>query len=76
MLYFNYTWLSLHFSIYALAALFVMNFECKSISSPRTYMQIHTPTVSIRGFKIMELLPRVFDMLQCFETTFPIEESL
>ena len=24
----------------------------------------------------MEPLPRVFDMLQCFETTFPIEESL
>ena len=34
--------------------------------NPRTYMQIHTPTVVQGGW--VEAPPRVFDMLQYFET--------
>ena len=37
-------------------------------------MQIHTPTVVQGGW--METPPRVFDMLQYFETILPSEESL
>ena len=39
-------------------------------------MQIHTPTVVHRGGGWMEPLPGVFDMLQYFETPFPLVESL
>ena len=37
-------------------------------------MQIHTPTVVQGGW--MDPRPRVFDMLQYFETILPSEESL
>ena len=39
-------------------------------------MQIHTPTVVQGGRKLIEPLPRIFDMLQGFETILPLEESL
>ena len=42
-------------------------------------MQIHTPTVVQGGGgrgEWMEPLPRVFDMLQYFETILPLVESL
>ena len=44
----------------------------------RTYTQIHTPTVvqGGRGGSWMVPLSRVFDMLQYFETTLPLVESL
>ena len=43
----------------------------------RTYTQIHTPTVVQRGGGgWMEPRPGVFDMLQYFETIFPLVESL
>ena len=42
--------------------------------NPRTYMQIHTPTVVQGGW--MDPRLRVFDMLQYFETILPSEESL
>ena len=41
--------------------------------NPRTYMQIHTPIVIQEGWMDP---PRVFDMLQYFETILPAEESL
>ena len=46
--------------------------------NPRTYKQIHTPTVVQRGGQggWMESLPGVFDMLQYFETILPLAESL
>ena len=47
--------------------------------NPRTYKQIHTPTVvqeEGEGGWWMEPLPGVFDMLQYFETTLPLVESL
>ena len=39
-------------------------------------MQIHTPTVVHGEGEWMEPLPRVFDMLQYFETPSPLVESL
>ena len=42
--------------------------------NPRTYTQIHTPTV-VQGGGV-EPLPRVFDMLQYFEMILPLVESL
>ena len=48
--------------------------------NPRTYMQIHTPTVVQAGGEGGEgvdgTLPGVFDMLQYFETILPLVESL
>ena len=46
----------------------------------RTYTQIHTLTV-VQGGRggggwLMEPLPRVFNMLQSFETILPLVESL
>ena len=38
--------------------------------------QIHTPTVVQGGGGWMEPHPRVFDMLQYFETILPLVESL
>ena len=45
--------------------------------NPRTYTQIHTPTV-VQGVGggWMEPLPGVFDVLQDFETILPLVESL
>ena len=43
--------------------------------NPRTYTQIHTPTV-VQGWGLMKPLLRVFDMLQYFETILPSVESL
>ena len=43
--------------------------------NPRTYMQIHTPTVVQVG-GVDGPPTRVFDMLQCFETILPSVESL
>ena len=43
--------------------------------NPRTYTQIHTPTV-VQGGGGVEPLPRVFDMLQYFEMILPLVESL
>ena len=45
----------------------------------RTYTQIHTLTVvqgAGGGGWLMEPLPRVFNMLQSFETILPLVESL
>ena len=39
-------------------------------------MQIDTPTVEQRGWMDPPPPPRVFDMLQYFETILPLEESL
>ena len=50
-----------------------------SIINPRTYTQIHTPTLiqgGGGGGDWMELLPGVFDIFQNFETILPLEESL
>ena len=49
--------------------------------NPRTYMQIHTPTVVQAGGGgggegVDGTLPGVFDMLQYFETILPLVESL
>ena len=49
--------------------------------NPRTYTQIHTPTEvqgegGGGGEVVMEPVPRVFDMLQYFETILPSVESL
>ena len=47
--------------------------------NPRTYTQIHTPTVlqgGGGGVGLMEPHPRVFDKLQYFETILPLVESL
>ena len=45
--------------------------------NPRTYTQIHTPAVvQGMGRGRTETLPRVFDMLQYFETILPSVESL
>ena len=38
------------------------------VINPRTYTQIHTPTVVQVGGGGMEPSPRVFDMLQYFKT--------
>ena len=43
--------------------------------NPRTYMQIHTPTVVQGRWGWMDP-PTVFDMLQYFETILPPVESL
>ena len=43
--------------------------------NPRTYKQINIPP-SYKGRRWMEPLPRVFDMLQYFETILPLVESL
>ena len=51
--------------------------SCIGTVYPRTYTQIHTPTVVQGGRGAwMEHLPRVFDMLQYFETILPLVESL
>ena len=52
----------------------VLGLSCNRIN-PRTYTQIHTPTV-VRGGGWMETLPGAFDMLQYFETILPLVESL
>ena len=47
--------------------------------NPRTYTQIHTPTMvqEVRGGEKLEgTLPGVFDVLQYFETILPSVESL
>ena len=48
--------------------------------NPRTYTQIHTPTMvqEVRGGgeKLEGTLPGVFDVLQYFETILPSVESL
>ena len=46
--------------------------------NPRTYTQIHTPTVVQRGEGAgwIEPIPAVFDMLQYFETIVGLVESL
>ena len=47
--------------------------------NPRTYTQIHTPTMvqGVRGGGELEgTLPGVFDVLQYFETILPSVESL
>ena len=41
--------------------------------NPRTYTEIHTPTVVQGG--VNETSPRVFDMLQYFKTIVPSVES-
>ena len=43
--------------------------------NPRTNKQIHTPTV-VRGGGVDGTSPRVFDILQYFETILPLVESL
>ena len=43
--------------------------------NPRTYTQNHTSHQGTRG-GYMEPLPRVFDMLQCFEAILPSLKSL
>ena len=44
--------------------------------NPRMYTQIHTPTVvQGGGGEGMEPLPRVFDMLQYYETILPLVKS-
>ena len=49
-----------------------------SLFNPRTYAQIHTPTVvqGEGGGGVDGTLPGVFDMLQYFETILPSVESL
>ena len=44
--------------------------------NPRMYTQIHTPTVAGTRRGVLEPLPRVFDMLQYFETISTSVESL
>ena len=47
--------------------------ELNTILNPRTYKQIHTPTVvQGGGGGWMEPFPRVFDILQYFETILPL----
>ena len=46
---------------------------CNWQLTPWTYTQIHTPP---GGKGLVEPLPRVFDMLQYFETIWPSVESL
>ena len=59
----------------------VLSLSCNRIN-PRTYTQIHTPTVvqaeggGGEGVKWMETLPGVFGMLQYFEMILPLVESL
>ena len=51
--------------------------SCIGTVYPRTYTQIHTPTVVQGGRGAwMEPLPGVFDMLQYFETILPLVETL
>ena len=50
--------------------------ELNTILNPRTYKQIHTPTVVQGGGGWMEPFPRVFDMLQYFETILLLVKSL
>ena len=53
--------------------------KLRCLINPRTYTQIHTPTVvqgRVGGGGWMEPLPGVFDMLQYFETILPLVESL
>ena len=52
-----------------------MNIFCRNPGSARTYTQIHTPTV-VQRMEVMELLPRVFNVLQYFEMILPLVESL
>ena len=53
-----------------------MNFECKSTFNPWTYIQIHTPPYKVGGGGgLIKTLPRIFDMLEFFETILPLEES-
>ena len=44
--------------------------------NPRTYMQIHTPTVVQGGGGVDEIPLTVFDIWQYFETILPSVESL
>ena len=44
--------------------------------NPRTNRQIHTPTVVRGGGGVDGTSPRVFDILQYFETILPLVESL
>ena len=48
-----------------------------NILNPRTYTQIHTPTV-VQGVGrwLMEPFPKVFDMLQYFQMILPLVEIL
>ena len=54
--------------------------KLRCLINPRTYTQIHTPTVVQGrvggGGGWMEPLPGVFDMLKYFETILPLVESL
>ena len=46
------------------------------VINPRTYLQIHTPTVVQGGGVDGPPPPRVFEMFQYFETILPSVESL
>ena len=45
------------------------------VINPRTYMQIHTPTV-VQGGWMDPPPPRGFDMLQYFETILPSRDAI
>ena len=54
-------------------------FKFRRVLNPRAYMQIHTSTVIQEGwmeFPTPPLPPRVFDLLQYFETILPSVERL
>ena len=54
-----------------------VNYFRVALLDPRTYTQIHTSTVVLEaGVGWMEPLPRVFDMLQYFETILLLVEGL
>jgi len=65
--------------LYLYTDLFALTKLIKTFKSvnPRTYTQIYTPTV-IQGVGegFMKPLPRVFDMLQYFESILPSVKSL
>ena len=51
-------------------------FEFRRVLNPRAYMQIHTSTVIQEGWMEFPTPPRVFDLLQYFETILPSVERL
>ena len=68
-------WVSLTKANYTL--LHINKVESNNCFNPRTYTQIHTPTVvQGGGGGWMEPLPGVFDTLQYFKTILPLVESL
>ena len=63
--------------VFLLEAIFFLLFSDSTVLviNPRTYMQIHTPTV-VQGGVDGPPPPRLFDMLQYFETILPSRDAI